>query len=438
MYSLITKKKRGERLSKEEIEYIVNGFTKGQIPDYQMSAFLMAVCFVGMDDEETFNLTMAMKNSGNTIDLSAIAGVKVDKHSTGGVGDKITLIVGPMVAALGIPVAKMSGRGLGHTGGTIDKLESIEGFSTSLPKEQFIENVNKIKMSVAGQTENLAPADKKIYALRDVTATVDSIPLIASSIMSKKLASGADAIVLDVKCGNGAFMRNEEDAVKLAEVMVDIGRKAGKQIAAVVTDMNQPLGRNVGNALEVIEAIEVLNGGGSEDLLKVSLELGAYMTVFGGYCDTLEDAKSALMDTIASKKALNKLKEFVKAQRGDVRYIDDPSLFNLGSIQEDVYLGESGKSLYVSEIITEDIGLASLALGGGRQDKESKIDSSVGIVLHKKLGDKLEGITKIATVYGNDIAKVEKAKKIITEAYKVDENECVNNVIIKKVIDILN
>lgn len=438
MYSLITKKKRGERLSKEEIEYIINGFTNGQIPDYQMSAFLMAVCFMGMDDEETFNMTMAMKNSGNTIDLSAIAGVKVDKHSTGGVGDKITLIVGPMVAALGIPVAKMSGRGLGHTGGTIDKLESIEGFSTSLPKEQFIENVNKIKMSVAGQTENLAPADKKIYALRDVTATVDSIPLIASSIMSKKLASGADAIVLDVKCGNGAFMRNEEDAIKLAEVMVDIGHKAGKKIAAVVTDMNQPLGRNVGNALEVIEAIEVLNGGGSEDLLKVSLELGAYMTVFGGYCDSLEEAKAALMDTITSKKALNKLKEFVKAQQGDVRYIDDNSLFKLGSIQEDVYIGEVGKDLYVTEIITEDIGLASLALGGGRQDKETKIDLSVGVILHKKLGDKLEGMTKVATIYGNDVAKVEKAKKIIADAYKVDENEGVNNAIIKKVIDILN
>ncbi len=438
MYNLITKKKRGEKLSREEIEFIIDGFTKGRIPDYQMSAFLMAVCFKGMDDEEIFHMTMAMKNSGNTIDLSDIAGIKVDKHSTGGVGDKITLIVGPMVASLGIPVAKMSGRGLGHTGGTIDKLESIEGFSTSLPKEQFIDNVNKIKMAVAGQTENLAPADKKIYALRDVTATVDSIPLIASSIMSKKLASGADAIVLDVKCGNGAFMKNEADAIKLAEVMVDIGHKAGKKMAAVVTDMNQPLGRNVGNALEVIEAIEVLNGGGSEDLLAVSLELGAYMTMFGGYCDTLEEAKMALMDTITSKKALNKLKEFVKAQSGNVHYIDDTSMFKLGSIREDVYIGEAGKTVFVSEIVTEDIGLASLALGGGRQDKDSQIDLSVGIVLHKKLGDRIEGNTKIATIYGNDARKVAKAKEIVFNAYRVSENESVDNVIIKKVIDILN
>ena len=270
MYGIITKKKRGEALTKEEIDFVVEEFTNGNIPDYQMSALLMAICFNGMNDEEIFNLTMAMRDSGSTIDLSAIEGVKVDKHSTGGVGDKITLIVGPMVAALNIPVAKMSGRGLGHTGGTIDKLESIEGFSTSISREQFIENVNIVKMSVAGQTENLAPADKKIYALRDVTATVDSIPLIASSIMSKKLASGADAIVLDIKCGNGAFMKNEAEAIKLAEVMVDIGHKAGKKIAAVVTDMNQPLGKNVGNALEVMEAIDVLKGNGSKDLLEVS------------------------------------------------------------------------------------------------------------------------------------------------------------------------
>ncbi len=251
MYELITKKKRGGKLKKEELEYIINGYTNGDIPDYQMSAFLMAVCINGMDDEETFHMTMAMRDSGTTIDLSGIDGVKVDKHSTGGVGDKITLIVAPMVAALSIPVAKMSGRGLGHTGGTIDKLESINGFSTSLSKDRFIENVNTIKIAVAGQTENLAPADKKIYALRDVTATVDSIPLIASSIMSKKLASGADAIVLDVKCGNGAFMKSEEDAQKLARLMVDIGTRAGKRMAAVVTDMNQPLGRNVGNSLKL-------------------------------------------------------------------------------------------------------------------------------------------------------------------------------------------
>ncbi len=435
MYRLITKKKRGERLSKEEIEFIVEGFTEGKIPDYQMSAFLMAVCFNGMDDEEIFHLTMAMRDSGNTIDLSAIDGIKVDKHSTGGVGDKISLIVGPMVAALGIPVAKMSGRGLGHTGGTIDKLESIEGFSTSLPKDKFIENVNTIKMAIAGQTENLAPADKKIYALRDVTATVDSIPLIASSIMSKKLASGADAIVLDVKCGNGAFMKNEEAAIKLAEVMVDIGKKAGKKMAAVVTDMNQTLGRNVGNALEVIEAIEVLDGKGTEDLLEVSMELGAYMLVFGGYCDDKVKAKQALKETVSSKKALNKLKEFVEAQGGDVRYIDDVSMFKLGDVIKDVYLGKEGQITYVSQIITEDIGLASLELGGGRKDKESKIDLSVGIILHKKLGDELNGVTKVATIYGNDNEKVEKAQKIIEAAYNVSCEQNTGNAIIKRVIE---
>lgn len=437
MYGIITKKKRGEALTKEEITYVVDGFTKGSIPDYQMSALLMAICFNGMNDEETFNLTMAMRDSGSTIDLSAIEGVKVDKHSTGGVGDKITLIVGPMVAALNIPVAKMSGRGLGHTGGTIDKLESIEGFLTAISREQFIENVNNIKMSVAGQTENLAPADKKIYALRDVTATVDSIPLIASSIMSKKLASGADAIVLDVKCGNGAFMKSEAEAVKLAEVMVDIGHKAGKKISAVVTDMNQPLGKNIGNALEVIEAIDVLKGNGSQDLMEVSLELGSRMIVFAGYCDDIEEAKNALLDTVKNGSALEKFKEFVKAQGGNAQFVDDTSLFTLGKIVKDVYIGLENDSLYVQEIITEDIGVASLELGGGRKDKTSKIDLSVGIILHKKLGDKLEGKTKIATIYGNDENKVLKAYEIICNAYKIGEKQPVKLPVIKKVVDIL-
>ena len=435
MYGLITKKKRKEKLTEEEIRYIVDGFTKGSIPDYQMSAFLMAVCFNGMDDEEIFHMTMAMKDSGNTIDLSKINGIKVDKHSTGGVGDKISLIVGPMVAALGIPVAKMSGRGLGHTGGTIDKLESIAGFSTTLSKEKFIENVNSIKMAIAGQTENLAPADKKIYALRDVTATVDSIPLIASSIMSKKLASGADAIVLDVKCGNGAFMKNESEAVKLAEVMVDIGCKAGKRMAAIVTDMNQPLGKNVGNALEVIEAIEVLKGEKKGDLLEVAMELGAYMLVFGGYCKEVEKAKEALLETIDTLSAYNKFKEFVAAQGGDVSYIEDTSKFELGSIEEDIFLGEENESLYVDEIITEDIGMASLALGGGRRDKESKIDLSVGIVLHKKCGEVLEGKTKIATIYANDETKVKEAIRIIKDAYILSKEPKITKSTIIKIIN---
>ncbi len=417
MYRLITKKKRGEKLSEDEIKFIVNEFTVGNIPDYQMSAFLMAVCLNGMDDEEIFYMTAAMRDSGNTIDLSAIKGVKVDKHSTGGVGDKISLIVGPMVAALGVPVAKMSGRGLGHTGGTIDKLESIEGFSTTLSKEQFVNNVNSIKMAIAGQTENLAPADKKIYALRDVTATVDSIPLIASSIMSKKLASGADAIVLDVKCGNGAFMKTDTEAIKLAEVMVDIGKKAGKRMAAIVTDMNQPLGQCIGNALEVIEAVEVLKGEKKGDLLQVALELGAYMVYFGGLSQSVEDAKIALTNTIDSLSAYEKFKEFVMAQGGNVDYINDTSNFRLGNVKKEVMLGEKGKTLYVSEIITEDIGMASLALGGGRKDKETQIDLSVGIVLNKKVGDKLYGEEVVATIYANDEDKANIAEKIIISAY---------------------
>ncbi|MBP3338927.1 MAG: pyrimidine-nucleoside phosphorylase [Lachnospiraceae bacterium] len=435
MYRLITKKKRGISLTEEEIKYIVSGFTNGSIPDYQMSAFLMAVCFNGMNDEEIYHLTMAMRDSGDVIDLSEINGIKVDKHSTGGVGDKISLILGPMVAALGVPVAKMSGRGLGHTGGTIDKLESIEGFSTKITRDEFVNNVNNIKIAIAGQTENLAPADKKIYALRDVTATVDSIPLIASSIMSKKLASGADAIVLDVKCGNGAFMKNEEDAIKLAKVMVDIGDKAGKNMTAIVTDMNQPLGFNVGNALEVIEAIDVLKGKKVNDLLEVCLELGAHMAVYGGVCADINEAKTKLSDTITSGKAIEKFKEFVRAQGGDETYIDDTSKFKLGNIIEEVYLESEGVS-YIDEIITEDIGVAVLELGGGRKDKESIIDLSVGVVLHKKIGDIVEGKTNIATIYGNDKDKVEKAKNIIVNAYKLKGEASAKIDVIKKIIDI--
>ena len=434
MYDLITKKKRGQELSKEEISYIVKGFTEGDIPDYQMSAFLMAVCFKGMSDEETYNMTIAMRDSGNIIDLSDIAGVKVDKHSTGGVGDKISLVVGPMVAALGIPVAKMSGRGLGHTGGTIDKLESINGFSTSLKKDKFIENVNKVKMAIAGQTENLAPADKKIYALRDVTATVDSIPLIASSIMSKKLASGADAIVLDVKCGNGAFMKNREDAVKLAEIMVNIGKMAGKNMAAIVTDMNQTLGTNVGNALEVIEAIDTLKGRGNSDVLAVSMELGAHMAVFGGYCKTINEAKKALEEVLESGAALNKFKEFVKAQGGDESYIDDTSKFQLGKLVRDVYIDSGEEKKVVSSIITEEIGMSSLVLGGGRKNKDSHIDLSVGVVLCKKLGDDIFGKTKIATIYGNDEKMVAEAERRIAAAYVLGDTVNTDNKIIKKII----
>jgi pyrimidine-nucleoside phosphorylase len=420
MYDLINKKKNKGELNKEEIEYIIEGFTKGEIPDYQMSAFLMAVCLNKMTHEETANLTIAMANSGDLLDLSKVEGIKVDKHSTGGVGDKTSLVLSPMVAALGIPVAKMSGRGLGHTGGTIDKLESFPGFSTSLSSEQFVENINKIKIAIVGQTANLAPADKKIYALRDVTATVDNISLIASSIMSKKIASGADVIVLDVKTGSGAFMKSYEDSLALAYEMVQIGTLANRPTYAIITDMNQPLGRAVGNALEVKEAIETLYGHGPEDLLEVSLTLASYMLLGAGRVRTADEGRALLLDTIKDKTALDKMAQFIQAQGGDSEFVYNPELLKTATIQYDVKSPSDG---FVSQILTDEIGMASLILGGGRLRKDSSIDLGVGIIIHKKLGDKVSKNETLATLYANDDNKRKEAKKRLINAYVIGKNK---------------
>lgn len=414
MYDLIIKKRNGNTLNQEEINFMVEGFTKGSIPDYQMSAMMMAIYFKGMNDEETLYLTMAMAYSGDVLDLSNINGLKADKHSTGGVGDKTSLVLGPMVAALGVPVAKMSGRGLGHTGGTIDKLESFEGFSVDISTEDFIKNVNTIKMAIIGQTADLAPADKKLYALRDVTATVDNMSLIASSIMSKKLAAGADTIVLDVKTGSGAFMKTEEDSFALAKEMVQIGKGAGRNTVAIVSDMDQPLGYAVGNALEVKEAIETLNGGGSKELLELCVTLGSYMLVGTKNADSIEDARKKLYLTIEDKSALNKFAEFVRAQGGNDAPIFDTSLLPKATLVEEI---ESTKEGYVEHIVTDEIGIVSLILGGGRETKESEIDLAVGLVLHKKVGDYVKIGDSLATIYANDKDKLEAAKERFKETY---------------------
>ncbi len=414
MYDIINKKKRGGHLTKEEICFMVDGYTKGEIPDYQVSALMMAICFQGMDEEETLQLTLAMRDSGDVLDLSAIEGVKVDKHSTGGVGDKTSLVLTPMVAALGIPVAKMSGRGLGHTGGTIDKLECFPGFSTTLSKGQFCENVNRVKVAIMGQAANLAPADKKLYALRDVTATVDQLSLIAASIMSKKLAANADAIVLDVKTGSGAFMKTIDDSFALAKEMVQIGMGVGKRMSAVVTDMDQPLGNAVGNSLEVKEAILSLNGLGPKDFMEVVYALGTEMVLAAGRAKTPEEAAGLLEQTIKERTALDKFAEFVEAQGGDKRYVYQPELLPVGSIQLQVMNTEEG---YVSGILAEEIGLASLALGGGRVTKESAVDLSVGVLLHKKRGDKALPGDALATIYANDMEKAKEAYGKIVRAY---------------------
>lgn len=416
MYDIIQKKKKGNALTGDEIRFMTEGYVKGEIPDYQMSALLMAVCFQGMTKEETLALTLAMRDSGEVLDLSGIQGIKVDKHSTGGVGDKTSLVLAPMTAALGIPVAKMSGRGLGHTGGTIDKLECFPGFSTALTREQFCRNVNRMNMAIMGQTADLAPADKKLYALRDVTATVDQLSLIAASIMSKKLAAGADAVVLDVKTGNGAFMKEEKDAFALAEEMVEIGKSAGKKMAAVITDMDQPLGNAVGNSLEVKEAILALNGLGPKDLMEVVYALGAEMVLAAGKADTKEGAEELLKQTIQKKTALDKLAEFVEAQGGERRYVYHPELLPAAGIQMQVINTETG---YVGGIQAEEIGLASLILGGGRVTKDSPIDLSVGILLHKKRGQAVQPGEALATVYANDMEKAKEAYGKIVRAYSI-------------------
>ncbi len=414
MYDIIDKKRLGEKLSKEEIAFFVDGYTNGSIPDYQASALLMAIAINGMDVEETTELTLLMAKSGEMLDLSAIKGVNVDKHSSGGVGDKTTLIIAPMVATLGIPVAKMSGRGLGHTGGTIDKLESIPGFNTALSKETFFNNVNTIGVAVAGQTANLAPADKKLYALRDVTATVSSIPLIAASIMSKKLAAGADVIVLDVKAGSGAFMKTVDSARELARRMVDIGNNAGRKTFAVITDMNDPLGTAVGNALEVIEAIDALKGHGDEKLMEVVYTLASYMVFGAGKASSPLGARRMLEETVTSGKALERFAMFVKAQGGDEKVVYDTSLFKLGSIVTEVPAPEDG---FVGRIRADEVGIASLILGAGLEKKEDVIDPGVGIIIKKKTGDTVRKGETIATLYGNDSEKIKVATERLYGAY---------------------
>lgn len=431
MYDLIRKKKCGGELSSEEIRYMINGFTDGSIPDYQMSAMTMAICFQGMNPRETVDLTLAMRDSGDVLDLSKIQGVKVDKHSTGGVGDKTSLALAPIVAALGVPVAKMSGRGLGHTGGTIDKLECFPGFTAELSEEMFVHNVNTIGIAIAGQTANLAPADKKLYALRDVTATVDQMSLIASSIMSKKLAGGSDAIVLDVKTGNGAFMKELKDSVALAREMVAIGTMAGKRMAAVITDMDQPLGSAVGNSLEVIEAIETLRGEGPSDFKEVVFALGAQMLVFAGKAAETAEAKSLMESAIADGSALSKFAEFVRAQGGDAAAVYDTSLLPVAS---QTLVVESPRDGYVHRILAEDVGIACMTLGGGRETKESKIDLSVGIRLRKKNADAVKRGEPLAVIYGNDAAKMEAARAKIAGAYEISDKPREKEAVIRQYI----
>ncbi|MCY9275216.1 pyrimidine-nucleoside phosphorylase [Bacillus haynesii] len=398
MVDIITKKQNGEELTTEEIQFFIKGYTDGSIPDYQASALAMAIYFQDMTDRERADLTMAMVNSGETIDLSAIEGIKVDKHSTGGVGDTTTLVLAPLVAALDVPVAKMSGRGLGHTGGTIDKLEAIKGFHVELSKDEFIELVNRDKVAVIGQSGNLTPADKKLYALRDVTGTVNSIPLIASSIMSKKIAAGADAIVLDVKTGAGAFMKTDEDAVNLAKAMVRIGNNVGRQTMAVISDMSQPLGFAIGNALEVKEAIDTLKGEGPEDLTELVLTLGSQMVVLAKKAETLDEAREKLIDVIKNGKALQKFKDFLQNQGGDSSVADNPEKLPQAAYKIDVPAKEAG---VVSEIVADQIGVAAMLLGAGRATKEDKIDLAVGIMLRKKVGDRVEKGEPLVTLYAN-------------------------------------
>lgn len=415
MVDIIAKKRDGFALTKEEIDFFVEGYTNGDIPDYQVSSLLMAIFFNDMDENERANLTMAMVNSGDTIDLSKIEGTKVDKHSTGGVGDTTTLVLAPLVAALDVPVAKMSGRGLGHTGGTIDKLEAVDGFHVEITEDEFIDIVNRDKVAVIGQSGNLTPADKLLYALRDVTATVNSIPLIASSIMSKKIAAGADAIVLDVKVGDGAFMKTEEDAVALAKAMVSIGNNVGRSTMAIISSMEEPLGYAIGNALEVEEAIETLSGEGPEDLTELSLELGSQMAVLGGKAETLEEARKKLEAALSDGSALEKFKVFLKNQGGNADIVDDLSKLPHA---EYTFEAEAETEGYVQAIGSEAMGVASSMLGAGRQTKDDVIDLAVGIKLNKKVGDYVNKGDSLATIYSNKENVAEVSEKII-ENYQI-------------------
>lgn len=429
MVDVIAKKRDGKELTKEEIEFFVKGYTAGDIPDYQASSLAMAIYFQDMTDEERANLTMAMVESGDQIDLSEIEGIKVDKHSTGGVGDTTTLVLAPLVAALDVPVAKMSGRGLGHTGGTIDKLEAVEGFHVEISEQEFIDLVNKDKVAVIGQTGNLTPADKKLYGLRDVTGTVNSIPLIASSIMSKKIAAGADAIVLDVKTGAGAFMKTIEDSELLAHAMVKIGNNVGRNTMAIISDMSQPLGRAIGNGLEVKEAIETLKGEGPEDLTELVLTLGSQMVVLAKKAETLDEAREKLLEVIHNGKALEKFKVFLENQGGDGSVVDDVTKLPQAQYTFEVKAETSG---YVSHIVADEIGVASMLLGAGRVTKDDIIDLAVGLVLNKKVGDKVEAGESLVTIYANqeDVKDVE--AKILENITISDEQ--VKPTLIHKVI----
>jgi len=420
MVDIIENKREGRELTTEEVQFFIKGYTDGIIPDYQVSALLMAIYFQGMTEKERADLTMAMVDSGDKIDLSKIDGIKVDKHSTGGVGDTTTLVLGPLVAAVGVPVAKMSGRGLGHTGGTIDKLEAIEGFHVELDNDEFIDLVNKNQIAVIGQSGNLTPADKKLYALRDVTATVNSIPLIASSIMSKKIAAGADAIVLDVKTGAGAFMKTLNDSRELATAMVRIGNNVGRKTMAVISDMSQPLGYAIGNALEVKEAIDTLKGEGPEDLTELCLTLGSYMVYLAKKADSLTEAREMLLDVIKNGKALETFKTFLSSQGGDASIVDEPNKLPQAKYTFELEAKEAG---YVAEIVADEIGTAAMLLGAGRATKESIIDLAVGLVLRKKIGDRVEKGESLVTIYSNferiDEVKTKLYENIILSREKV-------------------
>lgn len=430
-YDIIYKKREGQKLSKKELEFLVNGYVDSKIPDYQIAAWAMAVYFQGMDAQETADLTMLMAESGDMIDLSPISGIKVDKHSTGGVGDTTTLILAPLVASAGIPVAKMSGRGLGHTGGTIDKLESIPSFNTSLSRDKFFDNVNQHGLAVVGQTGNLTPADKKLYALRDVTATVESIPLIASSIMSKKLAGGADAIVLDVKTGNGAFMKDFENAKKLAKAMVAIGKEVGRDTAAYITDMNQPLGQAVGNALEVKEAIKTLKGEGPEDLTELCVELGAGMLQLADKVSSLDQGKDILRTKLKNGEALAKFGEMITAQGGSAKVIEDLSLLPTA---ENTIAVKAEKTGYISAIKALDVGLAAMILGAGRENKDSKIDLAVGLELKQKIADSVEKGDTLALLHYNDAANLEEAKAKLLAAFTITKEKKNKNKLLYEII----
>lgn len=420
MYDIIKKKRDGQELSTEEINYVVENYTKDSIPDYQMSALLMAIYFNKMNERETLDLTKAMVNSGDIVDLSHLKGIKVDKHSTGGVGDTVTLILGPMIAALGVPFVKMSGRGLGHTGGTLDKLESIENFRVNLTEEEFLRNVNEINIAICSQTSNIAPADKKIYSLRDVTATVDNISLIASSIMSKKLAIGSDAIILDVKVGKGAFMKDLESAVLLSNEMVRIGINYGRETVAILTSMDEPLGRAIGNSLEVKEAIDVLKGKGPEDLYNLSIELGSMLLLLAKRVKDIDEGKEILKDVIKTNKAYEKLLELVKYQGGNVEQVNNPELLPKAKYVIEV---KSSKEGYIKSIDAEKMGECALKLGAGRETIDSVIDLSAGIVLNKKVNDKVKEGETLVYLHTNDLNKASEVEKSIKDIMEISNEK---------------